>query len=222
MTDEQRPRFAYTVTVSTVEGPSGVEVVTDAPPVVLGHTLTWPDVPPAERSSLLTAANLDALIDNVRATAGQELGPDWYFRVNPRMYRRLRVMASLRPGQRWQISQRERATIKRQRRERKRAQAALTVQYRAKIKPPMILSPTREKSKQLDATTLQRLVHGEYQRRMAAHLRRVARTVHIPEPMTLPEDYQEIERDVFHSVFVGGPDAKYRLRRKEEPNDGKR
>lgn len=49
-----------------------------------------------------------------------------------------------------------------------------------------------------------------------ARLRRIARAAGVPEPMALSVDYEEIERDVMHSVFVGGPGAKYRLVKKGE------
>ena len=112
--DEQHP-FSYTVTAGEI-GPDMV-------------TLTWPDVLPAEASTPMTLSDLDALIDAVRSTAGQELGPDYLFPVTPRTYQRLVYIHKRAHKRRWQDSQKQRAYLRRQRRVRAKIRTALFYLY---------------------------------------------------------------------------------------------
>lgn len=115
MTAEQHP-FAYTVTAGEI-GPDMV-------------TLTWPKVPPAQASSLLTLADLDSLIDTMREwNARTGAGTFEYFLISPANYRR--IMWSYRRAQKrlWQLSQKQRAQTKRLRRRRAKIRTALFYRY---------------------------------------------------------------------------------------------
>lgn len=129
MTNEQRPHFAYTV---TADGDVSSTMATGDAPIGAFETLLWSKVPPAEASALLTLADLDALIDAVRSTAGQELGPDYLFLVTPRTYQRLVYIQRRAYKRRWQDSQKERAQVKRRRRMQKKQAAALFYRYQPK------------------------------------------------------------------------------------------
>lgn len=128
MKEQQPPSYAYTVTA----GESTPDMV----------TFTWPEMPPAQAGSLLTLAELDRLIDAVRARdAGMGAGAFGYFLISPANYRR--IMWSYRKAQKrlWQISQKQRAQVRRQRRQQAKIRTALAYHYHSKHR----VMATREK-----------------------------------------------------------------------------
>lgn len=86
-----------------------------------------------QQSPMLTLADLDSLIDAVRARDAST-GADAfeYFLVSPAYYRRLMWTYRRAQKRHWQLSQKWRAETRRTHRERKRQHAALAAQFRAR------------------------------------------------------------------------------------------